>query len=487
MNMDLDTVLPWILISLPEIIVLTAATLLLLLDLVLRGPGRGVVLARLAIGIVAVAAFTSWTLAGTTALGYSELFVIDDFATFFKMVLYLATWLVILLSIDYLRIEGSPPGEYYALLLYALAGMLIMVSAADLITIYVGLELMSLSVYVLVGFRHRDPRSTEAAIKYLILGGLATAILLYGVSLGYGLTGTTQLADFATALRGEASGEHDPFLVLATVLMLSGFVFKVAAVPFHMWAPDVYEGAPTSITAYLSVAPKAAAFAVILRVLYGALPTADGIWLLLVTVIAVATLAIGTFVALVQSNIKRMLAYSSIAHAGYALLGIVAGGVDGMASVMFYLLIYAFMNLGIFAAVILMHSNAVRSEAIDDYQGLNRNHPGLALLMLIFLFSLAGIPPTAGFFAKFYIFFALIDTGHVALAVIAVLMSVVAAYFYLRIVMLIYMREPEQAFAIATPRPVRIALAVAVAGTLLLGVLPAWFLDLARNSTLALT
>jgi len=269
--------------------------------------------------------------------------------------------------------------------------------------------------------------------------------------------------------------------------MLTGFVFKIAAVPFHMWVPDVYEGAPTSITAYLSVAPKAAAFAVILRVLYGALPATNDIWLLLVTVIAVATLAIGTFVALVQSNIKRMLAYSSIAHAGYALLGIVAGGADGMASVMFYLLIYAFMNLGIFAAVILMHSNAMRSEAIDDYRGLNRNHPGLALLMLIFLFSLAGIPPTAGFFAKFYIFFALIDTGHVALAVIAVLMSVVAAYFYLRVVMLIYMQDPEQSFAIATPRPVRIALAVAVAGTLLLGVLPAWFLDLARNSTLTLT
>ena len=296
----------------------------------------------------------------------------------------------------------------------------------------------------------------------------------------YGITGTTQLTDMATAL---ASGDaHDPALVLATVFLVTGLVFKVGAVPLHMWVPDVYEGAPTTITAFMSVGSKAAAFAILLRIFLDAMAPAAEIWVVIVAVIAVLTMALGSFVALVQSKIKRMLAYSSIAHAGFALLGLVAGGPDGVASVMLYLLIYAFMNLGIFAIIIMMRTGDISGEEIEDYAGLAKSHRGLALLMLIFLFSLAGIPPTAGFFAKFYILVAVVEQGYVALAVIAVLLSAVSAYFYIRIVMLMYMKEEARPFELALSPSLRLAIAITGAGTVGIGLFPSWFLDLAQGS-----
>jgi len=395
-------------------------------------------------------------------------------------VVLMVTALVILISPKYLEEEGIERGEYFVLLLFALAGMMIMVSAINLVSIYLGLELMALSVYVLAGFMRHDSRSNEAALKYVILGAVSSAIFLYGVSLIYGLTGTTQLGELAAALN--RGGHLDPMLVLTTVFLVTGLVFKVGAVPLHMWVPDVYEGAPTTITTFMSAGPKAAAFAIILRIFPDALTVAADIWVPVVTVIAVLTLALGSFVALVQTNIKRMLAYSSIAHAGFALLGLVAGGHDGIAGVMLYLLIYAFMNLGIFGAVVMMRKGDFSGENIEDYTGLAKSHPGLALLMLIFLFSLAGIPPTAGFFAKFYILAALVAQGFVALAVIAVLLSAVAAYFYLRIVMLMYMKEPARSFDLALTPSLRLALAVTGLGTVGIGLLPAWFLDMARGA-----
>ncbi len=313
----------------------------------------------------------------------------------------------------------------------------------------------------------------------MILGAVSSGIFLYGVSLVYGLTGTTQLDAIAATLNADAP--LDPGLLLAIVFIVTGLVFKVGAVPFHMWVPDIYEGAPTTITAFLSVGPKAAGFAVILRVFLNPLIAASDVWIV-VAVIAVVTMALGSFVALVQDNIKRLLAYSSIAHAGFALLGVVAGGADGVASVMLYLLIYVFMNLGIFGAVIMMRNGDFSGEAIEDYAGFAKSHRGLALLMLLFLFSLAGIPPTAGFFAKFYVLVALIEQGFIALAVIAVLLSAVAAYFYIRIVMVMYMREPVGAFDPALTLSVRIALAITAAGTIGIGLFPAWFLGLAQQS-----
>ena len=466
-----------ILASLPEIVVVAGACILLILGQIVR-KGRGAFLVWASIAVVLIAAAGTLMLAGETRAAYSGMFIGDRFAAFFKVLFYLATVLTFLLSRKYADIEEIGSSEYYVLMLLSLSGMMIMASATDLLSIYVGLELMSFCTYVLTGFLRQQRRSNEAALKYVILGAVSTGIFLYGVSLVYGLTGTTSLSGMAAAVTG---GPLDPGLLLAVVFIVAGLVFKVGAVPFHMWVPDVYEGAPTTITAFMSVGPKAAGFAVILRVFLNPLIAASDAWII-VAVIAVMTMALGSFVALVQDNFKRLLAYSSIAHAGFAMFGVVAGGADGIASVMLYLLIYAFMNLGIFGIVIMMRNGDFSGEIIEDYAGLAKSHRGLALLMLLYLFSLAGIPPTAGFFAKFYVLVALIEQGFVPLAVIAVLLSAVAAYFYIRIVMVIYMREPQRTFDPALTPSVRAALAFTAAGTIGIGLFPAWFLRLAQHS-----
>ncbi|PTM96247.1 NADH-quinone oxidoreductase subunit N [Mycoplana dimorpha] len=463
--------------SLPEIVVVIGACMLLILGQVVRKK-RHDLFVWVSIAVVLVAALFTLVPAGGAGPAYAGMFIADRFSVFFKLIFYLATLLTFLLSRKYADFEGIGSSEYYVLLLFALSGMMIMASATDLLSIYVGLELTVICTYVLTGFLRRERRSNEAALKYVILGAVSTGIFLYGVSLVYGLTGTTQLDAMGAAVTGDPV---DPGLLLAVVFVIAGLVFKVGAVPFHMWLPDVYEGAPTTITAFMSVGPKAAGFAVILRVFLNPLVAESNAWIV-VAVLAVVTMALGSFVALVQDNFKRLLAYSSIAHAGFALFGVVAGGTDGIASVMLYLLIYAFMNLGIFAAVIMMRNGTSSGEVIEDYAGFARPHPVLALLMLLYLFSLAGIPPTAGFFAKFYVLVALVARGHVLLAVVAVLLSAVAAYFYIRIVMLVYMREPKRAFEPALTPMVGAALAVTAAGTIGIGLFPAWFLRLAQQS-----
>ena len=477
--MDMDAVTLSIIASIPEIIVIVGACVLLLIAPV-KGRRFGPLFFWSSLATVIAAAAATFALAGEPRLVYSGMFVVDDFSVFFKMVFYLATGLCVLMSPRYLEEEDIARGEYYVLLLFALSGMMIMASGLDLLSIYVGMELQALCLYVLTGFIRQERRSNEAALKYVILGSVSSGIFLYGLSLVYGITGTTQLTDMAAAL--VTGGAHDPALVLATVFLVTGLLFKVGAVPLHMWVPDVYEGAPTTITAFMSVAAKAAAFAILLRIFLDAMAPVAEIWVVVVAVIAVLTMALGSFVALVQTNIKRMLAYSSIAHAGFVLLGLVAGGPDGVASVMLYLLIYAFMNLGIFAIIIMMNTGDVSGEAIEDYAGFAKSHRGLALLMLIFLFSLAGIPPTAGFFAKFYILVALVEQGYVGLAVIAVLLSAVAAFFYIRIVMLMYMKEEARPFDLALTPSLRLAIAITAAGTVGIGLLPSWFLDLAQGS-----
>ena len=477
--MNMDAVILSVIASIPEIIVIVGACVLLMIAPV-RGRRFGPMLFWSSLATVIAAAAATFALAGEPRLVYSGMFVVDDFSVFFKAVFYLATGLCVLMSPRYLEEENIARGEYYVLLLFALAGMMIMASGLDLLSIYVGMELQALCIYVLTGFIRQERRSNEAALKYVILGSVSSGIFLYGMSLVYGITGTTQLTDMAAALG--SGGASDPALVLATVFLVTGLLFKVGAVPLHMWVPDVYEGAPTTITAFMSVGPKAAAFAILLRIFIDAMAPAAEIWVVVVAVIAVLTMALGSFVALVQTNIKRMLAYSSIAHAGFVLLGLVAGGPDGVASVMLYLLIYVFMNLGIFAIIIMMRSGNVSGEAIEDYAGFAKSHRGLALLMLIFLFSLASIPPTAGFFAKFYILVALVEQGYVGLAVIAVLLSAVAAFFYIRIVMLMYMKEEAQPFDLALTPSLRLAIAITAAGTVGIGLLPSWFLDLAQGS-----
>jgi len=468
-----------VIFTMPEIIVISGASLLILLDLILY-KGQKHIIAYLSLLVIVIAASGTWMLSGSSVHLFDRMFVVDGYATFFKMIFYISTFLAVLLSINYVRIEEVESGEYYVLMLFALSGMMVMASGEDLLSIYVGLELMALSIYVLTGFKQYNGRSNEAAMKYVILGAFSSGVLLYGISLVYGIAGTTQLAEIAGALKG---GEGmDIGLLLAVIFLVAGFGFKVAAVPFHMWAPDVYEGAPTSITAFMSVGPKAASFAVLLRVFIEALGEISTSWVTLIAALSVVTMAVGSIIALSQTNIKRMLAYSSIAHAGYALLGLVAGGPDGIASVMLYMLIYTFMNMGIFGTIILMRKGNFKGENIEDYTGLSKVNKAAAFLMLIFLFSLAGIPPTAGFVGKFYIFMSLVKSGYVSLAVIAVIMSVISAYFYIRIVMLIYMREPVHEFDLARSPASTAALTIAVIGTILIGVLPAWFLDLAKSA-----
>lgn len=474
---------------LPEIIVILGACFILLVDFIIPDD-RKCVIPILAVATVAVAAVATAVLAYVgfgDAIVFSGMFSADGYATFFKFILYTAVVLTILLSVrgnckcpsstDIKK--SSLSGEYYVLILFALCGMMVMASGRDLLSLYIGMELMSLPVYTLVAFKDRDKRSVEGAMKYVILGAFSSAVMLFGISLIYGFTGTTALLGVSEAL---ATGSLSlPAVSVAVVMLVAGFGFKIAGVPFHMWAPDAYEGAPTPITAFMSTASKAAAFAMMLRVfMEGLYPLYDD-WYVLLAVVSIASMAYGNFVAIAQKNIKRMLAYSSIGHAGYALLGLIAGTAEGVASVIFYMAVYTFMNFGIFAVIMLMGSG--KGEKIEDYTGLAKSHKGLAAVMLIFLFALAGIPPMGGFMAKFYVFLALIHEGMLTIAIIGVLMSAVAAYFYIRIVMVMYMKEPEGEIIVRPSTVTTFVMLVSLVGVIVLGIYPDILITLANTAS----
>ncbi|MEW5745003.1 MAG: NADH-quinone oxidoreductase subunit N [Nitrospirota bacterium] len=443
---------------LPEIIMTVAALLLLLFDLVFREKG---VLAFLG---VAAAAATLYFIPQSYGETFGGMFISDSYSSYFKVIFLINLVLTIFISLKYLQRERVEHGEYYSLLLFATAGMMLMASAKDFIILYLGLELMALSTYILAGIKRNDPKSNEAAIKYFLLGAFSSAMLLYGISLLYGQTTTTDLYRIAAQLQG---GEATPLLLFSMILVAVAFSFKIAAVPFHMWAPDVYEGAPTSVTAFMSVGPKAAGFAVIGRVFFVAFQHLQADWTAILIGIAIATMAVGNIVALVQTNIKRMLAYSSIAHAGYMLLGIIAGE-EGRQAMMNYMMIYAFMNIGAFAIVILLD----RGDEIKDYEGLSKSHPLVAALMLVFMFSLTGIPPTAGFIGKFNIFMALIGAGYVWLAVVAVIFSAISAYYYLRIVRNMYMKDVVGEMTISPSPMLGLAILITVIMVFAIGIMP---------------
>lgn len=457
----------------PEILMVCLALAVLVLDLVVRR--KDIV----ALATVVTAGVVAYTLPGSAGETFAGMYIADGYSLFFKIVFLLSLVLSTLISIRYIETEKVNFGEYYALMLFATLGMMIMASAGDLIVLYLGLELMALSTYVLAGFLRHEARSNEAALKYFLLGAFASALLLYGTALIYGLTGTTSLAGIAGYIAAHGIG-GSPALLLALIFFVAAFSFKIAAAPFHMWAPDVYEGAPTPVTAFMSVGPKAAGFAALGRVFLIAFGSLQVDWVSLLVPIAILTMAVGNIIALSQTNIKRMLAYSSIAHAGYALIGLIAGGSEGVASMMNYLLIYAFMNIGAFAVVVLLRSGDVRGDEISDYEGLAKSHPIAAGLMLIFMFSLTGIPPTAGFIGKFYLFMAAVKAGYTWLAVVAVIFSAISAYFYLRVVMLMYMKEPKAEAALARSIPGGLTLAITALAVLIIGVLPSAVIDLAR-------
>ncbi len=461
----------------PTLIVLAAAGLVLLLDLLPRAIGRDLLATVTLAGVVGALLVTlsRW---GKPERAFDGMVVLDDFALFANVVICYAAALVVLLSIDYLRRSGSETGEYYALVLFATSGMMLLAVAGDLVVLFLALELMSLSLYVLAGVFKRELASSEASMKYFILGAFAASFLLYGIALIYGATGTTSLDRIAVAASGRA---HDPLLVVGLGLLLVGFGFKTSSVPFHMWAPDVYQGAPTSVTVLIATGSKTAAFAALIRVLLVGLRGAQPDWAALLWIVAVLTMTLGNVVAIAQSNLKRMLAYSSVAHVGYMLVGVVAGGSAGGGAVLFYLLTYTFTTAGAFGVITLCERAGVEAVEVGDYAGLARRHPLLAAVFGLFLLSLVGIPPLAGFVGKFYLFGAAVRTGYLWLAVIGVLNSAVAAYYYLRVIVYMYMREPEGAGATLVPSyAAGAALAIALIGIVLFGVIPAPFVDLAQ-------
>ena len=418
--------------------------------------------------------------------GYREItafqgsLTVDGFSLFFNWIFLAASFIVAVVSYKYLEIEGEHHGEYYGLILLANCGMFFLATGADLITLFIGLELMALCFYILVGFLRSDRRSNEAAMKYLLLGAFSSGFLVYGFSVLYGIAGSTKLRDVADAIA--AREPWDPMVLLALGTTAVGLFFKISAVPFHMWAPDAYEGAPTTVTAYLSTGSKAASFAFLMRIFLGPFASVREVWMPLLIGIAVATMTVGNLAAISQTNIKRLLAYSSISHAGYMLLGLVAGNATGLNGIAVYILVYTFMNLGAFMVVVSLRREGLIGDEIDDFAGLMRKSPGRAVLMLIFLMSLAGIPPTAGFLGKYYIFLSLIETGHNVLAVIAVLYVAVAVYYYFRVVRSMFVSEPVDQPAPTSSFGLRVALALTGAMTVVVGVYPEPFLRLAQTA-----
>ena len=406
----------------------------------------------------------------------------DNFALFINLVLCIVGILTMLFSNEVIEREHIPAGEYYALTLFAICGMMMMAAATDLLVIFIALEILSLAVYVLTGIRRESAAGAEAAFKYFLLGAFSSAFFLYGIAFTFALSGSTRIEAIGEVLSKQSSSAPTTFTLLAVGLLAVGFAFKISAVPFHMWTPDAYEGAPTIVTAFMSTGVKAAAFAAFVRVFLSPLEPLQGQWIPVLSLIAAATMIVGTVVGVVQTNVKRMLAYSSIAHAGYLLLGIVSANSAGKAAILFYLLAYAVTNIGALGIVALLGSPQNEHDELRDFAGLWRSRPGLAALMTIFLLSLGGIPPTAGFIGTWYIFSAAVQEGHYWLAIIGVLTSVVSVFFYLRIVVMMYMTEGTDVVRPRLPMTAVAGLALVTIGVFYLGILPTRVLDLALDS-----
>jgi NADH-quinone oxidoreductase subunit N len=466
---------------LPELVLTAGALLVLIADVALPRSSRGM-LSWITMAVIAATLVSLTPFIDTRVEVAHGLIAVDRFALFFKALFLIAAALTVLMSTRYLEVEGASPGEYYFLVLCATLGMMVMAGGIDLITIFIGLETMAISFYILAGFIKPNQRSNEAAVKYFLLGAFSLGILLYGMSIMYGLSGTTSLRVMAPILTGFAGEARDPRLVLAIILVVAGVGFKIAAVPFHMWAPDVYEGAPTPITAFLSVGSKAASFAMLVRIFLEGLPGSSADWRILFLMLSIVTMTVGNLAALTQTNIKRMLAYSSIAHAGYLLMGIVAGTERGVSAMLIYLLIYTFMQLGAFTVIVMLRRRDVIGDELKDFSGLAFRQPFAAFAMLLFMLSLGGIPPTAGFMGKFWLFGAAIDSGYVWLAVIGVLNSAISLYYYIRLVVFMYLKKETLGSEPTSTPALTFAVTVAVVATLVLGVYPRLLFEVAEAS-----
>jgi len=470
---------------LPLLIVIATAIVVMVADLWTEGPDREGLgwIGLVGLAITAVTAVTLWN---TRLSAFAGAVALDRYGLFFVILFCAATALILLMSMSYLELTDIRTGDYYSLVLFATAGMVLMATATDLIVIFLGLELMSIAAYVLAGIWREQVRSNEAALKYFLLGAFATGFLLFGIALLYGATGST-LLDTITQHLPSATGDQRSLVLAGMALLLIGFGFKVAAVPFHMWTPDVYEGAPTAVTGLMAVGIKAAAFAAFARVFLHTFKPMAADWNSVVWMLAVLTMTVGNVTALLQQNIKRMLAYSSIAHAGYLLVGMVAGGEEGGSALLFYLIAYMVMTLGAFAVVIALGRRGQPNERLEDYAGVGFRSPFLGLAMVVFMLSLAGVPPLGGFIAKFYLFSAAVKSGYVGLTVIAVLNSVVSVYYYVGVLVRMYMTEGGTEVEPPSSRPYLFAtLLLTLAGTVALGLFPSSLFELAHQSFLAL-
>ncbi len=458
---------------------------ILLIDLMIPRGWKWINAAGAFAGVL-FAAVCVWQIQSTLprgAVGFYNSLLVDRFAIYFWYLFLAGAAIAILMSVHYLDVEDEHHGEYYSLLLLSVVGMMCLAAGIDIVLLFIGLELMAISTYVLVGFLRRDRRSNEAALKYLLLGAFSSGIFAYGLSLFYGISGSTNLRDIVRAVSGQ--NPHNPVMVIALLTTMTGLLFKIAAVPFHQWAPDAYEGAPTSITGFMSVAVKAAAWALLLRILVYGLWPLRSVYTPVMVVVAIATMTGANFAALTQTNTKRLLAYSSIAHVGYMLLAFVAMGTspigspgfrDGFKGILIYLLVYTFMNLGAFAVITSLRQRNVIGDELDDMAGLYQRAPVEAALMLLFLLSLAGIPPAAGFLGKYYIFLSLIESGHYGLASLGVLYSLFGLYYYLKIANAMLMRAPMETGRLPVSLGMRCAVGVTALATIVIGVYPEPFI-----------
>ena len=468
---------------LPLLILSGWGMVLILVDLVVPKE-RSALIGWLSMAGIVGALIAEAALWGLDLSGFGGMVVLDGMSAFIGSVGLLAALLTVWVSLNYIRDRGIERGEYYALLLFSTSGILLMAQAANLIVVFLGLELLSIPLYILAGFARPQVESEEAAIKYFLLGAFATGFLVYGIALVYGATGTTDIARLAEVAQ---TGRNATLLLVGAGLLIVGLGFKVAAVPFHMWTPDVYEGAPTPITGFMSVGAKAAGFAALLRVFLLGLHAVQADWIPVLAILSALTMILGNVVALAQTNLKRMLAYSSIAHAGYMLMGVASGNPSGLAAVMFYLLAYTFTNIGAFAVLAAFARREGEDQTFTQYAGLGRKHPWLAVAMALFMLSLTGIPPTGGFFGKYYLFLAAIEGGLGWLAIVGVLTSVISAFFYLRVIVDMTMREPERETPSRIYPALTTTLAVTALGTLVLGVWPGPWLQLAQAGLKMLT
>ena len=473
----------------PQIFLVSAATVVLVIGLFERFRKGIPYLSLLLLAISGVFAMNQLGHGPVAFSDSSPMMVMDDFSLVTTLVFIAGAMLTVLISVSYAEAHSIDRGEYYALLIYAVSGMSMMAASTDLFSFFLGLEVLSISLYVLIGFEQREAGSNEGALKYFLLGAFASGFIFYGMALLYGASGSTEYDVIARTLAGERSDAVNLLLLGGLGLLLVGIGFKISMVPFHAWTPDVYQGAPTPVAAFLSTGSKAAAFVVLIRLLGSVFPGLQMEWVPLISVLAILTIAFGNVVALVQTNLKRLLAYSSIAHAGYMLLPFMSNSQDGSASIVFYLIVYTAMNLGAFGVLAVLAARGASCATLDDLAGLGSRQPLLAAVMAVVMFSLAGIPPTAGFMAKFYLFSAVVTGGYIGLAVIGLLFSGVSLYYYLRVVVWMYMRPAAEAPAGATGRlsfSGMTALCLSALAILAMGVFPSELLQLAERAVMTL-